>query len=138
MYCRNCGVEVPNNEELCEACRMEQIISETNAPRVDMSHECRGAAITSAVLSIVGLVMVGIMAGLRAFGSVLVGALFSMTTLGCLIICLILGIRGISAFRRAASVDAARPVASLVCGIIGVVTTGFGMLYYLIAIFAVF
>lgn len=136
MYCRKCGVEVPNNEELCEACRMEQIIIDTNAPRLDMSHEARGAAITSTILSIVGFIMVFVTLATAAVGNGGVTAFVSMLTLGCFVISLILGFNGISAFRRAGRENADRPVASLVCGIIGVATTSFGILYYLIVVVA--
>lgn len=135
MYCRKCGVEVPNNEEICEACRMEQIIIETNAPRLDMSHEGRGAAITSTILSIVGFIMIFVMLGTAATArSGGTPVLVSLLTLGCIIISLLLGINGISAFRRAGRENADRPVASLVCGIIGVVTSGVDIFFYLIVV----
>ncbi|MBE5804361.1 MAG: hypothetical protein E7316_07610 [Clostridiales bacterium] len=135
MYCRNCGTVVPGNEDLCEACRMEQIIQkDQSAPRPDMSGECRGAAICSAILSFVGLIL-SIVALALAMEELVGGFVFiTMAGLACSVIALINGIRGISAFTRAGRLGATRPIASLICGIIGVSVTAFALLYWFIAI----
>jgi len=138
MYCRNCGTVVNGNEELCEACRMEQIIHKSETPRIDMSGECRGAAITSAALGFGSLFLaIGAFASIAARSGMVTGLLL-IGALACIVIAILLGIKGISAFRRAGLHNAIRPIASLVCGIIGVSLAGFSAIYWFFALVALF
>ena len=135
MYCRNCGTVVPGNEELCEACRMEQLIHKTQAPRLDMSGECRGSAILSIVMGIIGLIfaVITMVVVPLSYNYAAAGALV-IIAIACTVVGIINGISGISAFKRAGQMDAIRPDASLICGIIGLVTSCISAIYVLIAL----
>lgn len=134
MYCRNCGTVVPGNEELCEACRMEQLIQKSQAPKLDMSRESRGAAIVSIILGSIGLLLsIIVYAVMLSVGGG--GLLLFVFACGlvCTVFSIINGVRGISAFKRAGRMNAIRPVASLVCGIIGLNIACVSGIYWLLA-----
>lgn len=132
MYCRNCGTVVPGNEELCEACRMEQIIQRSQTPRPDMSKEGRGAAIAAVILSAIGLILsIAALVTLPITGSGAILFLFA-SGLACAVISIINGIRGISAFRLAGRKNAVRPVASLVCGIVSLNLNAVALIYWFV------
>lgn len=151
MYCRNCGTVVPGYEELCEACRMEMIIHRQKEPQLDMSREKRGVAIASIIVGVVGylvpfIVLFGVLAGMSNSytyrrglpeGMGVVAILMSILAIGCQIFGIIGGAQGIAAFRRAGRMNARRPIASLICGIIGLADACIFLLYWVIVIFAV-
>lgn len=134
MYCRNCGTVVPGNEEYCEACRMEQLIHKAGSPSRDMSHEGRGQAIASLCMSAVGFFSTTtIITQIAEAGGLapILAAILSVGVVVGIILSLVFGIRGIAAFGRAARYNAQRPVASLVCGVIGVVLACITLCYLL-------
>lgn len=151
MYCRNCGTVVPGYEELCEACRMEMIIQQHKEPQLDMSREKRGIAIASIIVGTVGylvpfIVLFGVIAGIGSSsyyrrglpdGMGVVAVLMSIIAIGCQIFSIIGGAQGIAAFRRAGKMNARRPIASLICGIIGLSDACIFLLYWIIMGFAV-
>lgn len=125
MYCQKCGVEVHGFAKLCDACRMEQLSVDEDAPWVDMSSDGRGAAIGSIVMGNLGIMpLTGAIVSPTRGGTVI----WLLLTLTCLFIGLGLGIRGIAAFRRTAGLKGKRPVASLVCGTIGEVMSGLALI----------
>ena len=114
---------------------MERLIHKTEMPQIDMSHEARGSAVASVILSTVGLILM--IVTLAVIHMQRATATFvAMFACACTAIGIIKGISGISAFKRAGEMDAKRPVASLVCGIVGVVTAGFSCLYFLLVVVA--
>ena len=138
MYCRNCGAYVPGNEALCEACRMELVIQQPREVQMDLSAEGRGIAIASIIVGFVGGFLGGLITMVTAMlEAVPVAILMGLVTVGCLVFGIIGGAKGISAFRYAGRMNARRPIASLICGIIGLATSCFFLLYWFIMLFAV-
>lgn len=138
MYCRQCGAFVPGYEELCEACRMEMVIQDRKEVQMDLSREGRGIAIASIIVGFVGGFVGGLIAMVTGMLGVMpVAVLMGLVTVGCLVFGIIGGAKGISAFRYACRMNARRPIASLICGIIGLATSCFFLLYWFIMIFSV-
>ena len=138
MYCRQCGAFVPGYEELCEACRMETVIQQHKEVQMDLSSEGRGIAIASIIVGFVGGFLGGLLTMISAMFEIApVAVLMGLVTVGCLVFGIIGGAKGISAFRYACRMNARRPIASLICGIIGLATSCFFLLYWFIMLFAV-
>lgn len=136
MYCSKCGKVTYGNNELCESC--QQAAGQTAvAPRLDMSGEGRGAAIGSIVLGIAGIILMAIAFACAAGNSVGGAVFFILGSLACLVLGIINGARGIKAFRRAGAMNATRPIASLICGIIGLCTAAIALIYWVIILAAV-
>lgn len=134
MYCRNCGTVVFNDEDLCESCRIEQAIYAPQPTRIDMSKECRGAAIASAAVGVLGIIVSMTLMSVSVFCGDVLLVLLILLSAGAAAMAIIQGVRGIKAFRKACRINADRPIASLICGIVGVSAGGLTVLYTILGL----
>ena len=146
-YCRKCGKQIETNEELCEDCRNEEIIfgdynscydytKEENSGRMNGF----GKALASCILGSVALSVLSVILNLLVYviesnqrGSNLVGiVVLSFFMMGAVVISLIFGMNSIKTFKANIKEGKAKPIATLVCGIVGCVCSGMSILFVLI------
>lgn len=181
MYCRKCGKQVNDGEELCEECRHNDLVfgeekidkasagygsanagNNGNAGAGYASNAAYtypgyqpapansrmygfGRALTSTILGIAGVIMQSISSGFAqsALADYLdmsslftsLGWVFLLLSLPFAVVAVILGIKSIKAFKYIKSQGGAKPVATLVLGIIGVAAAGLAICYALINFF---
>ena len=144
-YCVRCGKKLDDDSGLCEDCRKQQqnqtteiAHSEVTADQVTATEEQTvgrmegfGRALTSVILSAVGVVVALIFFFLACSGSGF--ALFMLfCALAPQIISLVLGIKSIKVFNRNKQEGRAKPVATLVLGIVGTVKSAVGMYIWIV------
>lgn len=133
MYCRYCGAKLEDGADMCDACYEKKYGKITPAEsRLDMSQEGRGAAIASIVLAVVGLfsMLIGIaLIASEIYGLVVFLGLVSLATT---VVSVIMSVRGIKAFIKACKEKAVKPIASLVCGIVGLNFSVVSVIYWIV------
>lgn len=150
MYCKKCGKFTDNQDGLCEDCKTKESVNTTNnvdtlntvdTPPVyteeQKSADRRlglGGAIASAVMGFVAFIISYISIFLSALIPVL--SLFLMVAVIVLgIISLTKGIKSITIFIKNGKEKRARPIATLIVGIGGIVFSGFAFLFTIISFF---
>ena len=144
-FCTNCGNKLEDGASFCTGCGAKVGAQNESTgtqnyyqpPKRQESGEGVygiGGAITSAILSFVGLIfsIVTYIMGMSAClgnDDVEVGAMmFGMASLGLCLFGLILGVKSIGNFKKGRALGK-KPIGTLIVGIGGIVLSGFGLLF---------
>ena len=143
-YCRKCGKKLEDNAELCENCRNEELVFGDGSEEVTSAVSQAGKkdgfvkALLSVILPYAASVLFGVVLGviigfglldtLQKAGIVIVGMLF----IAPMVISIIFGIQSIKAFVRNKREGRAKPIATLVLGIIGLATSASSVIMFVL------
>ena len=159
MYCRKCGRRIDYDALICRECeeeqrrsaesqQVEQTVNASVRPApVGNRKEGFGKALASTIMGsvsffvfIIALVVMSVASALYIssttyYGTsgytagMLIGFVLLFASLGVSIVSLIFGIQSIKCFVKAKNEGRAKPVATLVCGIVGIVMSAFTLMY---------
>lgn len=127
--------EQNGNYENASAPLYANVINNTADPKEDPNNRMYGfgKALASTIVSSFGFLFSLLAFATSATGLSIVGlVLFYPGAIAMSVVSLVLGIKSIKAFRARCKQNCAKPVATLVLGIVGVVQAGFGLLYILL------
>ena len=145
-YCTKCGRMTDGSSELCENCRNEELIfgDETaTATEVTVDDYKKkvgrmdgfGKALTSAILGNVANSILGSGLGLTTGSSDASFLVFSFVmALAPMIIAIIFGIKSIKTFVRNKKMGLAKPIATLILGIVGLASAVLEILLFFVLI----
>ena len=160
MYCRKCGKQIDYDAPICKECEETEIyfgnpetdtqpIAETKFEEKPAPQGSRkegfGGALTATILgsisfiiSIIAMSLASVAIELSLYydvtGLVIFTIVFTVISLGCAIPSMILGIKGIRCFIKAKNQGKIKPVATLVLGIVGLVSSAMTILYALLTL----
>lgn len=147
MYCRKCGKQIDYDEPICNECREAEIFFDDSVNNdfsqpVGDPKEGFGLALASTIIGAITLFI--IITAITIITDILVGTIYNVSAgissiistlcLGGAIPALIFGIKSIKCFIAAKRDGRIKPVATLVCGIIGLVLSALAMFYVLLLI----
>ena len=144
MYCKKCGKFTYNQDGLCEDCKTKESVNTTNnvdTPPVYTEEEKSadrrlglGGAIASAVMGFVAFII--------SYISIFLSALIPVLSLILMVAVIVLGIlsltkgiKSITIFIKNGKEKRARPIATLIVGIGGIVFSGFAFIITIISFF---
>lgn len=137
-YCRKCGKWIETEDLYCDDCRNAEIIFGDVLPpekpvdrgsRMDGFPKALASTIVSAAVFIIMIVCFVLSA---VDGSVAFYILGIMISLGGSIVSIIFGVKSIVTFANNAKQGKLKPIATLICGIVGCAMSGIDLLYLLI------
>ena len=133
MYCKKCGTYIDGESELCPACQAQEDFNFNNNTNVinnepiyteeEKSKDRRAGlstAITGCVFGAVSSFLVGIGMGLVEVAPA-VGIIFSLIAVVFSVLALVKGIQSINVFKDSTKTGKAKPIATLILGIVSVV-----------------
>lgn len=145
-YCRKCGKKLEDNSGLCENCRNEELVFGDGSEEImsTVSQEGKKDGFVKALLSVIlpyaasvlfGMVLgviigLGLLDTLQKSGIVIVGMLF----IAPMVISIIFGIQSIKTFVRNKREGKAKPIATLILGIIGLVTSASSIIMFVLTL----
>ena len=146
MYCKKCGTYIDGEETLCPACQAQEDFNNTTVVDVTpvYTEEAKSkdrraglaGAIVSAVLGVLGFIFAYI--GLIFAGYLpIVTIVFIITAIPLSIVALVKGISSIKLFKRHCKEGKAKPIATLIVGIGGVVWAALDLYFIFLTFFIV-
>ena len=142
MYCRKCGKEIDYDAEYCLECegREKEVVQpvyyeQPQQPQASVSEpngpgrtEGIGRAITASVLSVVAFMLSAIAIGV-IYDSVGACIVMFIASIPFAIVSMVNGSKSIKVFQNAVTNRYPKPVATLVCGIVGLSIGAFALTY---------
>ena len=149
MYCKKCGTYIDGESELCPACQAQEDFNFNNNTNVtnnepiyteeEKSKDRRAGlstAITGCVFGAVSSFLVGIGMGLIEVAPA-VGIIFSLIAVVFSVLALVKGIQSIKTFINFSKQGKAKPIATLIVGIGGVVWAALDLYFIFLTFFIV-
>lgn len=149
MYCRKCGKQIDYDAPICNECRTAENVFDAlsnngfSQPIGDRK-EGFGRSLTSTIIggitfflslismAIISVALQEITYGYYSGGSIVISIFLSVSCLGGAIPAMIFGIKSIRCFIVAKNDGRIKPIATLVCGIVGLVLSALTMFYVLL------
>ena len=146
MYCRKCGKQLPDNQTLCDECRLKETGAkpeQANTSRmygfakalVGMLLGIVGDVLSSIACGVVNIAYLTAIVGGNAYYNftVLISTVWGLTILSIplLIIAMVFGVQSIKAYNRIQQQGGVKPIPALVLGIIAVVAAALSILMVL-------
>lgn len=145
-YCKKCGRMTDGSSELCENCRNEELIfgdetaTATEVPIDDYKKKVGrmdgfGKALTSAILGNVANSILGSGLGLSSGSSDVTFLVISFViALAPMIIAIVFGIKSIKTFVHNKRMGLAKPIATLILGIVGLASVVLEILLFFVLV----
>lgn len=146
-YCKRCGKFVQTEGDLCEDCRNSELIfgefPTTGAPvapadpgtRMDGFPKALVSVILGVVSFIFAIVTYVLMSAFIAGGlGVAFPIIFGILTVGGIVVSVIFGVKSIVKFVDSKRRGKVKPIATLVCGIVGCASSALAVLYLFLAV----
>lgn len=132
-YCRNCGKEIDSNEELCETCRNRALILDEGISSVDTTKKQNGGHMDGFVFALWSCILGTLSVFFSYF--IILFPLISIIMIAQIVISIVFGVRSINQFVENKRLGKTKPIATLVCGIVGCVSSGIAIFISFIMIF---
>lgn len=149
MYCRKCGKQIDYDAPICNECRDAEIFfgdssnkdfSQPIGDRKEGFGQALASTIIGAITFFISLIAMTIITiaieeityGYNGGGSIGISIFLAVSCLGGAIPAMIFGIKSIKCFIAAKRDGRIKPIATLVCGIVGLVLSALTIFYVLL------